>query len=130
MQGVLSQQITQIFTNTSYHKANKTYFISNPKLLAMFIVLFKNEKYPTNQRALSSQFMINLMYKSTPAIALFKREEIEDELKYLVGEIERVIDKNLIDKKYEEENEELEFLRIMLDNGRNVLNIISLDWQN
>ena len=81
MSGQIALQISQIFSNTALHKTNKALFITNPKLLAMMIVLLTNEKYPMFQRAISSQFMVNLMYKSTAAIALFKKEEIFEENK-------------------------------------------------
>jgi len=96
----------------------------------MMIVVLTNEKYPMFERAISSQFMVNLMHKSTASIALFKKEEILEELRYLNGEIERNIDRRIREKEEREDDQEMEAMKIIGENGKEILNIISAEWKN
>jgi len=44
-------------------------------------------------KAIVSKLLLNLLYKSNNAIAIFNKQEVNDELKFTLREIENLIDK-------------------------------------
>lgn len=54
------------------------------------IILQKNneKKYNLELKSICSKLLLNLLYKSNNAIAIFNKEEVKDELKFSLREIE------------------------------------------
>lgn len=99
----------------------------NTRLLAMIVTLLLSDKHPLKLRALSSQFIVNLIYKSNKGIAGFRRPEVLEEIRFLVKETERVIDR---EKENGGDRDRLELWGIVMENGRRVLNVASVEWHD
>lgn len=79
-----------------------------------------NEKASSLIKALCSQFLINLMYKSTAGISLLKKKQVQDELRMFLIGTERKIEESKVDK---------ENWKKVFENTRIVLNVLGVDWQ-
>ena len=117
----------QILTNTALHQELKPLLTGNTRLLAMIVTLLLSDKHPLELRALASQFIVNLIYKSNKGIAGFRRPEVLEEIGCLVKETERLIDR---EKENGGDGERLELWGIVMENGRRVLNVASVEWHD
>lgn len=119
--------VLQILTNIALHQDFKILFNKNSRLLAMITTILFSDKHSLYLRALSSQFVVNLIYKSTAGIANFKKEEILEEVRFLVSEMERKIDRSKLENdNLSEEKEQL--WAILMENGRRMINVMSVEW--
>lgn len=53
----------------------------------------EQDAYSYEMKAIVSKLLLNLLYKSNNAIAIFNKQEVNDELKFTLREIENLIDK-------------------------------------
>lgn len=114
----------EILTNCAINKTLKGLFVKNRKILALAMVFLTNEKFCVEIKAFASQFLVNLMYKSTAAISALKNKQIVEEIETLLGEIQRKIEI----KRYEKTCVEEEWAKIA-ENLRIIVNIFAVDWQ-
>lgn len=127
----LSEKLYLILANISYSSKNKAKLLAIGKLAPLILTTLSSDKFKLKHKAICSQFMINLMYKSGAAIALFNREEVKEELRFILKESERAIDKlNFVEDKLrgEEELESLRNHKIIVENLGSSLNVLSSDW--
>lgn len=126
-----SEKLYLILANISYSGKNKAKFLANGKLAPLILTTLSSEKFKLKHKAICSQFMINLMYKSGAAITLFNREEVKEELRFILKESERAIDKlNFIEEnlRSDEDLENLRNHKIIVENLGSSLNVLSSDW--
>jgi len=95
----------------------------------MIVTILLSDKHSLYLRALSSQFIVNLVYKSTAGISCFKKEEVLEEIRFLVDEMERIIDRERMERGGEDK-EKQELCGIIMENGRKVINVASVEWMD
>ena len=95
-----------------------------------------------NEKALASQFFVNLLHKCNAAIATINKERFMDELKIVLDESERKIDRYNIEMQTDvydlrnvlgeingptEPSDEngIEYVKILVNNLRKIISVIS-----
>jgi len=76
----------------------------------MALALLNLDEKSLKLKWISTQFFVNILHKCNAAIALVKKEHIEDQFFYLKSEMEREIDKLTFANVGREENEEKIFM--------------------
>ncbi len=78
-------------------------------------------------RAVSSQLILNLIYKCNAAIALYNNKNIIDGLTRKLSEVEREIDKIILNQDTDQEDT-LKDLKVIQSNVAKIKNILEISW--
>lgn len=115
--------VLEILANSAINKNIKGLFVKSRKILALMMVFLTNDRFCAEIKALASQLLVNLMYKSTAAIAALKNKQIIEEIETLLGEFQRKIEIKHCENAFVED----EWAKT-LENLRIIVNIFAVDW--
>ena len=117
MKGRLVEKIWLLISNLAYHKSTKNFFLKYEKIFSAALAILNLDEKSLRLKWISTQFFVNILHKCNAAIAVVKREHIQDQFFYLKSEMERELDKLTFTNALKEENvEKINVTKKLLEN--------------
>ena len=128
------EDLLLLFSNLAYSKIHKVRFDESKELLAECLKLMSDDNQPLKIRAVCSQFFYNVVYKCTKTISMLNKKAILEELRLMVDEGERSIDKLTFDETVltsaEERSSQVYLLKTFVSNLRVLSSMIGINCPN
>ncbi len=127
MKGRLVEKIWLLISNLAYTKSTKNFFLKYEKIFSAALHLLNLDEKSLRLKWISTQFFVNILHKCNAAIAVVKKEHIQDQFFYLKSEMERELDKLTFANVPKEENiEKIAITKKLLENLSKISNYIRL----
>lgn len=143
----LREDLLNLLANQAYSKTNKQNFVSKEKSIESIINILGHYKTNSHEKAIASQFFVNLLHKFNAAISIINKDRFRDELRIVLDESERQIDRinlemyanNSEDVELRKmlsfeigdsnnrytDNKDVEYVKILVVNLRKIISVIS-----
>jgi len=106
MKGRFVEKIWLLISNLAYDKSTKNFFLKYEKIFSAALAILNLDEKSLRLKWISTQFFVNILHKCNAAIAVVKKEHIQDQFFYLKSEMERELDKLTFTNALKEENTE------------------------
>lgn len=117
--------------NLAYSKIHKVRFDENKELLTENLRLLGDESQSVKARAICSQFFLNVTHKCTKTIAVLNKSAVLHELRLMIDDSEREVDKLTFDETIsanaEEKSSKVHMLRTLVNNLRRLASMIAVN---
>jgi len=127
IKGRLVEKIWLLISNLAYNKSTKNFFLKYEKIFSVALQILNLDEKSLRLKWISTQFFVNILHKCNAAIAVVKKEHIQDQFFYLKSEMERELDKLTFANVPKEENiEKIAITKKLLENLSKISNYIRL----
>jgi hypothetical protein len=120
-----------LFANLAFTKMHKLRFDESKELLSIFLKLMSDENQSLKVRAVASQFFYNLLHKCTRTITVLNKKAVLEEIRLMIDEGERAIDRLTFDESVgvhaEQKNSQVHLLKTFVENLRILTSMISIN---
>jgi len=110
---------------------HKLRFDESKELLSIFLKLMSDENQSLKVRAVASQFFYNLLHKCTRTITVLNKKAVLEEIRLMIDEGERAIDRLTFDESVgvqgEQKNSQVHLLKTFVENLRILTSMISIN---
>ena len=125
------EDLLLLLANLAYSKVHKVRFDENKELLTENLRLLGDESQSIKARAICSQFFLNVTHKCTKTISVLNKKAVLEELRLMIDESERAVDKLTFDETIscnpEEKSSRVHLLRTLVSNLRRLASMIAVN---